>query len=459
MTGIVPRATIDQIDASRSRCLDLYGRAWDLVREAGGQASVAVPGGVYELPSIRGRDQGYEKTRDECLETVRKPLDRSIWHHLLQATSLDRLMDRKAKDDFRSQVEKDPPPATADNCLATMESLLADSEMIFKRGIANTFAGLDRRFRSHDGFKVGTRIVLTYFAGVDGYVRYGGTRDSLLDVERTFYVLDGKPQPDSAAGIIGALWLAKPPGWSASAYEAETDYVRVKVFKNGNAHVWFKRDDLVERVNLILADWYGAALGASPDVADRKHEANRTPAKNYGFFETPEAVAERVMEAAGIYTGGNSDRTTTILEPSAGRGRLAVMARKRGGHLTCVEIQQQNCAALDALGFTRVHCADFLDQTPDTLGRFDRIVMNPPFDAGRDVDQVTHAIQFLNPGGRLASVMAAGVEYREDRKTADFRALVERFGGSFRDLPAGSFAESGTNVNTVIVSLQTRAAA
>jgi hypothetical protein len=36
-------------------------------------------------------------------------------------------------------------------------------------------------------------------------------------------------------------------------------------------------------------------------------------------------------------------------------------------------------------------------------------------------------------------------------------ALVERNGGSFRDLPPGSFRESGTMVNTVILTMRRRA--
>jgi hypothetical protein len=44
--------------------------------------------------------------------------------------------------------------------------------------------------------------------------------------------------------------------------------------------------------------------------------------------------------------------------------------------------------------------------------------------------------------------MSAGVEFREDKKTTDFRARVKRLGGSFVDLPDGSFRESGTMVNT-----------
>lgn len=461
MNAIVPRATIDQIDASRSQCLELYGQAWDLVRVANDHASAAVPKGVYEMPYLRTHNDRMSGTREEFLEACRKPLDRSIWGYLIAATSLDRLMDREAKEQFRAQIEKDPPEATAANCIATMEALLGDSPTIFKRGIANAFSGLDRRFRSHDGFKVGERIVITYFATSDGYVDSRGRRDVLVDVERTFCVLDGQPQPDPSGGIVGTLALAKGSIWGAAAYTAETDYFRVKVFKNGNAHVWFKRDDLVERVNLLLADYYGTALGASPDVADRRHEANRTPAKNYGFFESPEAVAERVAEAAGLYSvvGRRPDDrwpSLTVLEPSAGGGALARIARDRGHIVTPVEIQPHLAGGLLAQGFTQTVQGDFLDQLPAVLGQFDRVVMNPPFDGGRDIDHVVHALKFVKPGGKLVSVMSAGVEFREDRKTADFRALVERHGGRFRDLPAGSFAEAGTNVNTCIVSIPLR---
>lgn len=461
MNAVVPRATIDQIDASRARCLDLFGQAWDMVDAASRAASAAVPKGVYELPGLGTRNDFRSGTRADFIETVRKPLDRSIWDYLIQATSLDRLMDRKAKDEFREQIAKDPPPATADNCIATMEALLGDSALIFKRGIANAFSGLDRRFRSHDGFKVGARMVLTYFADGNGYVSSNGRRDTLLDVERTFYVLDSKPQPEAAGGIIGALALAKPPGWSAASYQGESDYFRVKVFKNGNAHVWFLRDDLVERVNLLLADYYGAALGASPDVADRKHEANRTPAKNHGFFESPPPVVERLLEVAGCYNvvGRTADDrwpVLTVLEPSAGRGAIAAAVAERGHQVTCIEIQQANVVELGQRGYPAIW-GDFFNHSPGALGRFDLVIMNPPFDGGRDIDHVVHALQFVKPGGKLVSVMSAGVEFREDRKTSDFRALVERYGGSFRDLPPGSFADSGTMVNTCIVSISVRA--
>jgi hypothetical protein len=50
--------------------------------------------------------------------------------------------------------------------------------------------------------------------------------------------------------------------------------------------------------------------------------------------------------------------------------------------------------------------------------------------------------------------MSAGVEFRQDKKTTAFRALVDRSRGSIERLPEGAFKDSGTNVNTVLVTMR-----
>lgn len=452
-TNLAIRATIDQIEAARTRTLALYAEAFDAVERAHQSAAAAAPGsGMYELPILANRGGYAETDREKFLEGVRRSVDRSVWSHLIASTGLDAVMDKTARDDFRAQLEKDPPPATADNCHATIASLMGDADTIFKRGVATAFSKLDRRFRSHDGFKVGSRLVLSNCFSADGWWNHYARHDeTLLDVERAVYLLDRQAPPMRDGGIVGAIKVAKGSSFGAKAFEAESDYFRAKVFKNGNVHLWFKEDRVVEQINDLLANYYGAALGAAPDVAAKNHEPNRTPAKNFGFFETPPDVVDRVLDEARLSLG------LSVLEPSAGRGALAIPAARITRKVQCIEIQPENAEHIRRIGYPPVICADFLDQTPASLGLFDRVVMNPPFDAGRDVDHVTHAMRFLKPGGRLVSVMSAGVEFREDRKTADFRAMVERYGGHFRDLPPGSFKDSGTMVNTVIVSIPTPA--
>ncbi len=202
--------------------------------------------------------------------------------------------------------------------------------------------------------------------------------------------------------------------------------------------------------------------------------------KLYQFFETPAPLADRLVELAAI----DEFESTRVLEPSC--GRLAIVrALQRWGHpedaLVLVEKNPAMAAAaskeLEAMG-ALVHEGDFLDFT--TTEPFDRVVMNPPFAGQQDIDHARHAFGMLRPGGRLVSVMGAGVLFRENAKAVDFRewcgmrpAVVRQLessdvagwgvvGGSIASgvcsghvekLPAGTFAASGTGVSSIVLVL------
>ncbi len=167
--------------------------------------------------------------------------------------------------------------------------------------------------------------------------------------------------------------------------------------------------------------------------------------QDFGFFETPAPLAARVVEMAGIRAD------MMVLEPSCGRGALIreVLAQQPGTRIYGVEIQPENARACRAL-VADVEEANFLQVVAAPC---DRVVMNPPFARQADIEHVQHAFKMLRPGGRLVSIMSAGVRFRENEKTRAFRALVEQHDGEIIDLPPGSFAASGTGVNTVIVTI------
>lgn len=459
-TAVMHRATMAEVEALRAVALENHAKAFDALALAVESSARAVQrqGDGPRAAAALLTEKTYFPTgtdpREFYLEHTRKGLDRNIWSFLVDFMGLERVMDRTEREAFRKALQDDPPPATAENCAATFSRLLGDADLIFQRGIALAFSGLDRRFRSHDGFKIGSRIVLSYGMDSSGYWSRGRD-ETLRDVERAFYTLDGKEQPERSGGIIGALSTAKGNRWGAAAYMAETDYFRVRVFQNGNVHVWFKRDDLVEKVNQLLATYYGAALGAGPDAAETRAAPKTGIAPKFGLFETPEDLAQRIRTEGYVYDRDTCAREyprLRVLEPSAGRGRIALPAMLAGHSVVCVEVQHDLAAELARHGLRTIR-EDFMVCQPGELGTFDAVLMNPPFDRGRDCDHVRHAFSFLKPGGRLVAVMSAGVEFREDKRTADFRAWVERFGGRFSDLPPGTFAESGTNVNTVLLTM------
>lgn len=168
------------------------------------------------------------------------------------------------------------------------------------------------------------------------------------------------------------------------------------------------------------------------------------PKDEFNYFPTPPALVDRLMVLASIKPG------MRMLEPSAGKGAIAYPCAEAGAVVDCFELMPANFAALAGdLRLGSVRNEDFLAAEPAPV--YDRVVMNPPFAKQADIKHVTHALRFLAPGGLLVAVMSAGVTFRTDARTTEFRRLVDERGGSIEDNPAGSFKESGTDVNTVTV--------
>lgn len=138
-----------------------------------------------------------------------------------------------------------------------------------------------------------------------------------------------------------------------------------------------------------------------------------------------------------------------MLEPSGGTGRLLLAVKKiqPAAELVAVEIKANLADVIRTAYRVPTHCKDFL-QCGGELGTFDAIVMNPPFANADDVKHITHALKFLKTGGRLVAICANG-----PRQSAALKPIVEEHGGEWEELPAGTFAESGTGVNTVLLSL------
>lgn len=174
------------------------------------------------------------------------------------------------------------------------------------------------------------------------------------------------------------------------------------------------------------------------------------PKKQFQFYQSPPAVVERLVQLAELESG------LVCLEPSAGPGAIATELLRICGNVVCYEINHEASMVLkDRLagrGDWAVNTFDFLQASPTP--EFDRVVMNPPFTRGQDMDHVRHAAAFVKPGGLLVSVMSPGRMSSQDKRAVAFREWLDQHEYGTEQLPDNSFRTSGTNVNTIILVIR-----
>ncbi|MBX5238658.1 DUF4942 domain-containing protein [Rhizobium sp. NLR22b] len=452
MNQLITRASIAEIARHRDAALT----AFEAARQAEGFAKQKMQEAHNLLKVAAPFAAGLFSHYDAKDLTDRHYIDGRVWDSVIHSSALNHLMDKKAKDEFRQQLLTEAPEFTEGNAYATIEQFAAEAGMIFRRGIAEMFSNLDRRFRSHSGWKIGGRVILSgAFDSWGHWNYYRDHRSTLQDIERTFLILDGRKPVSDYAGIVGEIDRARmTDGFkNARRTEVQSEFYTVRIFKNGNAHLWFKRDDLVTRANRMIGEYYGEVIPEERKHEDDGglHEPKREMAKNFGFFPTPDSLADRTVDLASLYS---RDGVLKVLEPSAGTGQLSRRAVMAGAVVDCIECQPHRANELKAAGiYSRVICADFLALNPRTTDLYDRIIMNPPFDRERDIDHVMHALKFIKSDGLLVAIMSAHTEFAESRKAIAFREHISKLNGVFSDNPMNSFASVGTNVNTITLKV------
>lgn len=206
----------------------------------------------YAGLSARARPQ---KTVHETLREI----DRQFWRRGLELTGLDRLMDATEKAKLEEQIRSRKCPAfERDEIARIFGDMYADSDEMFRRGLVRIFQKLSGNYRSHSAFKIGPRFIMRLMLQFNLHggaaIGYRAT-DELDDLARVLYILDGRPhRPRELESDINQAFSEKP-------WEFENDLIRVKGFRNQNLHVYIKRQGLIDKVNRIIAEHYGAVLG------------------------------------------------------------------------------------------------------------------------------------------------------------------------------------------------------
>lgn len=181
-------------------------------------------------------------------------IDDRLWRYAFEKTGLTQYMDAQAISEFERSLEKEIPPFTVDSVKTSLLSTAQDADKMFIRGMVEFFRRLsdEHKTNTNEPFKVGRRAVMRYVTSpwMGLTLAYNERRNVINDMDRVFKTLDGKQhRPRELECSVNESWK------QSNIHEDE--YFQIKGFKNGNAHILFKRDDLLEKANDLIAEYYG----------------------------------------------------------------------------------------------------------------------------------------------------------------------------------------------------------
>ncbi len=202
--------------------------------------------------------------RETAMKAITRNLDRGIWRDLMKKSGMLSIMDAQARDQWYNSLEKEDIPVVSEaNILSTFEQLHLNKIDVFERGVINVFKGLSWDYKTNSPCSFGKKIIVNNLVTHSRWgfsLNWGWRRDQLADLERMLFLLDGKPIPDNRGDVTTRLMEHIRDNPSKDIYE--DDFFSIRYFQKGTAHITFKRIDLTEKMNDIVAKHYPGMLAA-----------------------------------------------------------------------------------------------------------------------------------------------------------------------------------------------------
>ncbi|BFI51059.1 DUF4942 domain-containing protein [Yersinia pseudotuberculosis] len=200
---------------------------------------------------------------ETAMKVITCNLDRGIWQDLMKKSGMLSLMDAQARDQWYRNLEGDNIPAVSEaNILSTFEQLHQQKDEVFERGVINLFKGLSWHYKTNSPCRFGKKLIISNLVSCNQWgftLNQGYRRDQLADLERMLHLLHGKAIPDNRGDVTSRL-SGHIHANSHMAKDYQDDYFLIKYFMKGSAHLTFRKPELIDKMNGIIAKHYPGML-------------------------------------------------------------------------------------------------------------------------------------------------------------------------------------------------------
>ena len=265
---LIPSLSIANLLQQREAVMILFQEALEKLEQAHALATAARLG-FPDLSMARGwrghgiRMIGECSNRTTLLETFQACVDAGGWATLLNDSGMRSIMCASKRKEVDEQLGAEKVPELTREAIRATFATLHDSRVdMFEQGVIECFRRLSWDYKTNLPQKFGKRIVMRCLTSY-GSANHMQT-DHLDDLLRVFHLCDGKPEADHRSASYGLISSAMQAS-SVWPKRAENEYVAVRLFKNQNGHVTFKRSDMIHCLNRIIAKHYPDALPAPKD--------------------------------------------------------------------------------------------------------------------------------------------------------------------------------------------------
>ncbi len=431
--------------------------------------------------------QRFEAGRPFAIKELTHALDYSLFDFALGKLNITQAMSEKSRTEYLEKIKKAKTVFDEKQLIGlaqNAEGLFKKSSMETVRQVFNQLIGISYRAdagshleKKTDNLRKVEKVFRIGFS--DACLDYGriscagwryGSASNVFhfnDLLTACRLIEGEGFTDYSNSfdfMVRAIPRELSQTW------VDTGYFKVQAYKNGNVKVKWNEEKIhiLEKLNAVGS----GRENDLPDVQRKRYKPEHfhnggaqdpftffrpdpkmqpSDDKDFAFYPTQDSAALRMVALAEYEQPLHGDPTMSTLEPSAGDGKLMQVIPFAWGSMA-VEFNHHRVQKIRAIQPPwEVWEADFLKWETDK--KFDRVLMNPPFNDRVEAVHVVKAFGHLRPGGILVGIIPEGWFTREDQRATVFRAFLQAYQYKPSEkLPAGSFKR--TRVETRIIILK-----